>query len=115
MIALFLVATLFATLLILPGWIWLGRTRPQTFWLLALPFCGVTLWVALNALGVGAQSLANLSELFWVAVSAVVVSYLKLFVLDRSPALRGKGTAIAFLFVGLVATGLRLFMPALPE
>jgi hypothetical protein len=115
MIALLVVAILLATLLILPGWIWFSRTRPQNFSLLALPFCGMALWTALTEFGIGAQSLANLVELFWIAAAAVIVSYFKLFVLDRSPALHGKGDAIAFLLVCVVATGLRLLVPALPE
>jgi hypothetical protein len=115
MIVMFVVASLLATLLILPGWLWLRRTRPQTSWLLALPFVSMALWVALAALGVGAQSLSNVIELLVVAASAIVFSYFKFFVFDRSAALSGKGAVIAFLLVGLVVFGLRLFMPVLPE
>ncbi len=115
MIVMFVVVSLLATLLIFPGWLWLRRTRPQTLWFLALPFVSMALWVALTALGVGAQSLSNAIELLVVAASAIVFSYLTFFVFDRSATPGGKGAVVTFLLVCLVVIGLRLFMPVLPE
>lgn len=115
MIVMALVVSFLAMLLIVPGWLWVRRTRPQTSWLLALPFIGMALWLALAALGVGAQSLSNVIELLVLAAAAVVFSYLNFFVFDRSTTLGGKNTIVTFLLVGLVALCLRLFMPVIPE
>jgi hypothetical protein len=115
MATLFLVLAALAILLILPGWLWFRRKRPQSAWLLALPVLGIGLWVALTLAGVGAQSLSNIVESIGIAATAVLVAYIKFLVLDRSSVLRSRGTAIAFSIVALVTVALRLFMPVLPE
>ena len=115
MIVLLTALPVFAILLILPGWLGFRRKRQQSIWLLVLPVFGIGLWVALIAAGVGAQSLSNLSESFVVVATAIAIAYVKLIVLDRLPVLSSRGNAIAFFVVALVAVGLRLFMPALPE
>jgi len=115
MIVLFIALPVFAILLIFPGWLWFRRKHQQSIWLLVLPIFGIGLWVALIAAGVGAQSLSNLSESFVVAATAIAAAYFKLLVLDQSAALSSRGNVIAFFVVALVAVGLRLFMPALPE
>jgi len=94
MIVMLVVVSLLATLLILPGRLWLRRTRSQTSWLLALPFVSMTLWVAPAALGVGAQSLSNVIELLVVAASAIIFSYFNFFAFDCSTSLSGKGAVI---------------------
>ena len=102
-------------LLILLGWLWFRRKHKQSLWLLALPVFGVGLWIALAAAGIGAQSLSNIVELFYVAAIAVVVAYVKFLAFDRMSALQTRGTAIAFAVIALTTIGLRLFMPLLPE
>lgn len=115
MVALFAVLSTLAILLILPAWMWFRRERPQSAWLLALPVFGLGLWLALTAAGVGAQSLSNIVEALGIAVVAVAVAHAKFLVFDRSPALRSRGTVVAFAVVALVTLALRLFMPQLPE
>jgi len=114
MIAWFMMMAL-PVFLILPGWLWFRRKRKQSVWLLALPVFGVGLWLALALAGVGAQSLSNIIELFYIAVIAVVVAYVKFLAFDRMSALQARGTAIAFAAIALTTIGLRLFMPLLPE
>jgi hypothetical protein len=91
MVALFSVLMALAILLILPGWLWFRRKRPQSAWLLALPVFGVGLWLALTLAGVGAQSLSNIVESLAIAATAVVVAYIKLLAFDPSSALRSRG------------------------
>ncbi|WP_057923095.1 hypothetical protein [Lysobacter capsici] len=115
MLIYFAVLTALATLLILPGWLWLQRARPRSAWVLVLPQFGINLWLAIAAAGIGAQSLSNLIELFGVAAVGVAIAYFKFLVLDRSSALSSRATAIAFGLIALAAIGLRLLMPILPE
>jgi len=63
--------------LISPGWYWARAQNPQSLSLLLLPAAGIGLWVALTAMGVGARSLSNLSEVLGVVVAAVGAAYLK--------------------------------------
>ena len=115
MIAFFAVVTLLAIGLIVPGWLWFRRSQPQSRWLLVLPPFGVLSWVTLTASGIGPQSLSNILEAFFVAVSAVLSVYFKFLVLDRVLSQRSRGTTVAFFIVGAVALVLRLLMPVLPE
>ncbi|NNC57996.1 MAG: hypothetical protein HKO12_10580 [Woeseiaceae bacterium] len=115
MIALFLILTMIAGILILPGWYWANKGLPQSVWICLLPATGLALWAALTALGFGAQSLANLVETPLIASVAVVVAYLKFIVFDRKPALNSYGTVFAIAAVILATILLRTFMPDLPE
>jgi hypothetical protein len=115
MVALSTILVALPLLLILPGWLWFRRKCKQSVWLLALPFFGVALWSVLAAAGVGAQSLSNIVELFYIAVVAVVVAYVKFLVFDRVSVFQTRGTTIAFAVIALITVGFRLFMPLLPE
>ena len=116
MVLLIVTLSLFAILLIIPGWHLLRRERPQSPSLLALPVFGMLLWIALVAAGVGPQSLSNLVELFGVAAAGVAAAYVKFLALDRSPVLQSRGAVfISFAMVALVVLGLRMLMPELPE
>jgi hypothetical protein len=113
--ALFALVIVVAGLLILPGWLWARRRSSQSGWLLLLPLPGVAVWVALTAVGIGAQSLANVIEIFAVAGAAVIAAYLKFLVLDRrfqGPYVSGLAALVG---VVVVTMALRLLMPSLPE
>ncbi len=115
MIALFLMLTIIAGILILPGWYWANKGQPQKFWICFLPAAGLALWMLLTALGFGAQSLANLVETPVIAGVAVVAAYLKFFVFDKSSALNSYGKIFAIAAVMLATIILRTIMPVLPE
>lgn len=80
-----------------------------------MPAGGLSLWVVLAVAGFGAQSLANVVETFVVAISAVIIAYLKFFVFDRRSATRTFGAFFAVVVVVLVVVMLRTFMPFLAE
>lgn len=115
MIGLFLMLTIIAGILILPGWYWANKGQPQDVWICFLPAAGLALWMLLTALGFGAQSLANLVETPMIAGIAVVVAYLKFLVFDKGSALNSYGKLFAIVTVILATVLLRTFMPVLPE
>jgi len=115
MIALFLMLTVIAGILILPGWYWANKRQPQDAWICFLPAAGLALWMLLTALGFGAQSLANFVETPMIAGVAVVAAYLKFFVFDNISALSSYGKVFAIAAVMLATIVLRTFMPVLPE
>jgi hypothetical protein len=114
-IGFFLIVTLVATALILPGWFWAKRQQSQTPWVLFLPVSGVGFWFVLVMLRIGPQSLSNLIEIPIVAIIAVAVAYLKIFAIDKQLKKSTYGEIIAYAIVASVTLGLRLFMPLLPE
>lgn len=115
MIVFFLIVSLVATALILPGWLWAKRQQSQSPWVLFLPVSGMGFWFVLVMLCIGPQSLSNLVEVPIVAIVAVVVAYLKIFAIDKQLKKPRHGEVIAYAVVASVALGLRLFMPLLPE
>lgn len=115
MIGLFLMLTIIAGILILPGWYWANKDQPQDVWICFLPAAGLALWMLLTALGFGAQSLANLVEAPMIVGISVVVAYLKFFVFDKGAALNSYGKLFAIVAVILATVVLRAFMPVLPE
>ena len=115
MIAFFGIVSLVGAGLILPGWILARRQAPQGLWLFALPLGGTMFWLLLTVLDVGAQSLANIIEVYAVAGIAVLAAYLKFFVFDRFSSVPGRSVVLAVAIVAVVTLGLRLFMPGLPE
>lgn len=115
MLIFFAAITFFATLLMVPGWLLARKWHSQSLWFLGMPLVGITLWVLLSILGIGAQSLANLVEVFVVAISAVMAAYLKFLVFDRQASMSALGVRIALAIVVIVTLSLRLCMPLLPE
>jgi len=109
------VLSLVGAALIFPGWLWARKRKGQSFWLLVLPAAGIILWLGLSLLPIGAQSLSNLAEVFGVVVAAVIVAYLKFFILDRKFGNSPVGMVIAFIVVAIVTVAFRLFTPELPE
>ena len=115
MFALFAMVSIVAALLIVPGWLMARKWHPQSLWLLALPLAGNAFWLLLTILHIGAQSLANVIEVFAVAAAAIAASYLKFLVFDRRAGMGSLGAILLVVIVAVITLGLRLFMPALPE
>jgi hypothetical protein len=100
---------------ILPGWYYASKRARQTPWCMCLPACGITMWVLLTMFGIGAQSLANLTEVLQVSLFSVLVAYADLFLPKRSTKHSVYRTVLAFVFVLSVAVVFRVFTPHLPE
>jgi hypothetical protein len=115
MILLFGVLALLGAALILPGWLLAGKQDGNNHWLLLLPAAGIVCWICLAALGIGAQSLANLIETPGVVTLSVLAAYGKFLVLDRKLENNRQGMILVFVLVLAATVALRLFMPALPE
>jgi hypothetical protein len=115
MVLMFIVVSAIAASLVLLGWLWCRSRRPQSLLVFMLPLFGIGGWGALAAAGVGAQSLANLIEVFGVAAAAIVVAYASMFAFDHSPQRRPQATVIAFIAVAMIVLGLRLLTPVLAE
>lgn len=113
MIVLFVILAIISAALIFPGWIFARRRNPQGPAILFLALPGIILWTVLTAAGVGAQSLANIIEIFGITAVSVITAYIKLFIMDRRE-LKHAGI-ISLLIVLGVTLLLRLFMPLIPE
>lgn len=101
--------------LIYPGWRKASQSESQGSIAFFLPTIGISLWLSLMGSGVGAQSLSNLVEVYFVCAIAVAVAYLKFNLLNaRIKSTLGSGlVACGVLTIAVVA--LRLLMPVLPE
>jgi len=111
----FPVLILIVVALTIPAWSYARRRDRGSHWLLILWLPAVILWIVLSGLGVGAQSLSNLIEVFWLMAAGIVLSYLKVFIVDRHIASRQGITPALMAALALAALLLRLFMPILPE
>jgi hypothetical protein len=115
MTVLFLLMAIIGALLILPGWIWARKKVSQTPFILGLPIVGIVSWIGLTSIGIGAQSLSNIVEIFIVFAVSICSAYLKFAFFDRNMNHKSHGTFYASAIVLFVTIGLRLFMPTLPE
>jgi cytochrome bd-type quinol oxidase subunit 2 len=91
------------------------RTGPESRLLVVAPVPAVIVWVTATALGFGAQSLANIVEVFAIFALGIVLAYVKVFVVDKA---YHKPLTSTYLLIGLlvvVAIILRATMPNLPE
>ena len=115
MLAFFGGIVVWLVLMSMPAWL-ISRSRGNgSVWILFLSVPAIVVWVCLTALGIGAQSLSNMFEIFIIAILGVVMCYLKVFLLDKNVGKPHLTTAIVVLFLVVVAMLLRLFMPLLPE
>lgn len=83
-----------------------------------LPFVhipAISIWLLLISSGFGAQSLANVVELLYLGVAAVVLPYLKVFILDRFTREHAMTTYGTVALLGGSAFLFRALMPVLPE
>lgn len=99
----------------IPAWRFSKRKGSQTKWLLFLSTPALLLWIVLTAAGLGAQSLANIIEVFPIAGLGVVAAYLRVFLLDGITGKPKENTRSLILALMALALVLRLFMPTLPE
>ncbi len=115
MFAFFTVLLAASAILNLPAWFVARGRQESASW---LPFIGapaILAWVALVALGVGPQSLANIVEAIALATLSVVLCYAQVFFLNRRfPHVRRTSGYLALALIA-VAVLLRLLMPLLPE
>ncbi|MCM2287291.1 MAG: hypothetical protein NDI81_21125 [Desulfobacula sp.] len=115
MTILFPVLLIIAGAVCIPAYIASRRNGNESKWFLFISLPAFVFWLGLTGIGYGAQSLSNVVELLWVLVIAVVLSYLKVFLVDRK--LR-KPKQTTFIMMALLVIGaflLRTFMPILPE
>ena len=115
MILLLTILATVAGVLILPGWYWSNKSRPQPAMICLLPVAGLILWLLLISLGFGAQSLANVMEAPMIAAVAVMAAYSKFFIFDRVSALSPYGKIFVIVAVLVTTVALRTFMPVIPE
>lgn len=109
----FITLGIITILLILPGWNAAFKKFPQNPAILGIGLVGVAFWVLAASLGLGPQSLSNLIETPIVAASAVLIAYIKMFLLESKKV--KYATSISFGAIIIVVMGLRLFMPYIPE
>jgi len=115
MILFFAVLLCVSSTLNVPVW-WLARRRGEAAWwlpLLGVPAVGV--WIALAALGVGPQSLANVLEVIGLAGLSVLACHAQVLLLDRWLPASRRTTLVLSATLVCVAVLLRLWMPLLPE
>ena len=115
MLLVFSIATIFAFIVCLPPWLYARRRARWFCWDLASFVIPELIWFGLAIFGVGAQSLANLIEVFMILLTVIVVVYLRVFLLDRLTPHPRFNSFLAFCFCCLSPLLLRLSMPILPE
>ncbi len=102
-------------MLCMPAYLASRKKENESKWFLVSALPAIALWIGLTATGYGAQSLANIIEIFLVLSATIIMSYLKVFLID--PKLhRAKQTTYIMMGVLIVVVFLlRAFMPSLPE
>jgi len=91
------------------------RRGPESRLLVVAPIPAVVVWVAITAMGFGAQSLANIVEVFAIFALGIVLAYVKVLAVDKA---YKKPLTSTYSLIGLlviVAIILRATMPNLPE
>jgi len=98
-----------------PAWLFAKNRQGATIWSLFLVVPSVVLWVLFTAFGIGAQSLANIVEVLFLAGSTIVLYYIKVFVLDKTMLAPKLNTILTATMLCIIAVALRMLMPSLPE
>lgn len=109
----FMTLVIISIIMILPGWYAAQKKFPQNAAIFGIGLVGVAFWVLVASLGLGPQSLSNLIETPMVAVVAVLLAYIKMFLLESKKV--KYATSISYGAIIIVVMGLRLFMPNIPE
>ena len=115
MITLFTLIGLVSIILLVPAWFISKRKNQENTLFLFLAIPSFILWFLLTWLGFGAQSLANLSELFFIMAASTVAAYIKVLVIDKIFKQYLRNTYLLIFFLMVFTFFLRLFMPLLPE
>ncbi|NLD37090.1 MAG: hypothetical protein GX654_09490 [Desulfatiglans sp.] len=115
MTILFPALILIVAILCAPAYLVSRRKGDESKWFLIASLPAIVLWIGLTGIGYGAQSLSNIIEIFWILLATVVVSYLKVFLIDRKTQKPRQATYIMMALLAIGAFLLRAFMPVLPE
>ncbi len=115
MIIMFLVLLLVVGMLCTPAYLSSPKKDNESKWFLVSALPGIALWVGLTATGYGAQSLSNLFEVFLISFATIVMSYLKVFLVDPKLDKPKQATYTMMAILAVAAFLLRTFMPVLPE
>ena len=97
--------------------VFLRKCQPTTRWDYLYPFMGIIGWFVLSMLPLGSTaSLTNfVVEIFWISLTSAGVPWLRwILVRYGGRSLRAWSVALTVVPI-LVAVGLRLTMPTLPE
>jgi len=111
----FLVFVAMSCAAIYPAYSASRRRGRESRLLIVAPVPAVVVWGAVTASGYGAQSLSNIVEVFAIFGLGVILSYIKVFIIDR---IRRRARASTYGLVALLvvlAIVFRATMPVLPE
>ena len=99
----------------LPAYRVAKQRQEEPVWALFLVAPCMILWIVLTMLGIGAQSMSNLVELFDLMLGTVMLYYAKVFIFDKINQTPVKNNLLVIAVTLVAAVLLRLFMPVLPE
>jgi len=102
-------------MLCLPAYLSSRKRGNESRWFLFSSLPALALWIGLAASGYGAQSLSNIVEVILIIIAAVVMSYMKVLVIDRKFHKPVQTTYTMMAILAVVTFLLRTFMPNLPE
>jgi len=98
----------------LPAYLYARKKTQESVWLLFATIPSLLFWIVLIAAGYGAQSLGNFIEFAWLIGIAIVLLYVKVFVVNSRVASAKQATYGLIALLCLIALMLRTFMPILP-
>ncbi len=102
-------------ILTFPAYLLARRAGMNNFLLLFLSAPSIVVWMILTALGIGAQSLANIIEIFYLFIGGVVLSYLQVLIFKKHKTNTFLVSGVIVIVLCLAALLLRLLMPVIPE
>jgi hypothetical protein len=111
----FLILLALSGLLCVPAWYVAQRRKSWFEWDYATVFGPIPFWYALSIARIGPQSMGNLIELVVVAVFVPLAVSCRVFILDRLWKNPKRSSMIICAVCFILALGLRLAMPLLPE
>ena len=115
MIAMCLVLIDVTTAASAPAWRSARANHTWLYWDYASIVVPFAVWITLTALGFGAQSLGNLVEQLALVAIIPITHTIRVFACDRWKNPARIHSIIVFAVVNIAATGLRAFVPLIPE